>query len=394
MSDEATRTVKPMAAILPGATIGILGGGQLGRMTAMAARSLGYKIHALDPDPSCAARFVVERCINAAFDDDFAAADLARHCAVVTLEIEKISLTSLEAARRYAPIRPGREVMQVIQDRGRQKAWLAQHGFPLGPWREIASEAELRAALVELQGPCFVKVCNGGYDGRGQAEINTPEAASGAWKDLGEQRCVVERALELEAEISVLVARRPSGDIAVYPPALNHHERRILAWSVLPGPLSAHLAQRATDMACAIAEGLRVEGLLVVELFLTRDEQLFVNELAPRPHNSFHATEVACLTSQFEQAVRAVCDLPLGSTELVRPVAIANLLGDLWQGETPPPFDQALALPGVRVHLYGKRVARPGRKMGHLSAVGATPEAAVALVRQAYARLVRQGSSQ
>jgi 5-(carboxyamino)imidazole ribonucleotide synthase len=376
-----------MARILPGATLGILGGGQLGRMTAMAARGLGFHIHALDPDPSCAARFVVERCITAAFDDDFAAADLARHCAVVTLEIESVSLASLDAARRYAPVRPGREVLEVIQNRTRQKSWLAQRGYPLGPWRAVTTAEELADASRTLGAQCFVKHNTGGYDGRGQARLAGPADADAVWASLGASPCVIERALEITSELSVLVARSPSGETAVYPAALNHHEERILAWSVLPGPVAPGHSRKAEELARQIAQDLGVEGLLVVELFVTRDGELFVNELAPRPHNSFHATEVACLTSQFEQHVRAVCDLPLGSVEVVRPVAIRNLLGDLWLGEAPPRFDEALALPGVRVHLYGKRVARPGRKMGHLSAVGATPADAVALVETAYARL-------
>lgn len=375
--------------ILPGATLGILGGGQLGRMLAMAARSLGYHLQALDPDPSCACRHVVERCIAAAFDDTAAAEELARGCAVVTLEIEKVSLEAMAAAARHAPVRPSAEVLRVIQDRGSQKAWLAAGGFPLGPYRPAASVEELSAALVGLGPPAFVKSCFGGYDGGGQARAHGPADAAAAWEVVGARPCVVERALDLEAELSVLVARSPSGHLAVYPPALNHHENRVLDWSVLPGPLPDAIARRASDIARAIAERLQVEGLLVVELFLTRQGELFVNELAPRPHNSFHSTELACLTSQFEQAVRAVCDLPLGSTELLRPAAIGNLLGDLWLGDRPPAFDRALELPGVRLHLYGKRVPRPGRKMGHLSAWGATPQEAVARVQEAKARLTR-----
>lgn len=374
--------------ILPGGTIGILGGGQLGRMTAMAARSLGFHIHALDPDPSCAARFVVDRALVANFDDDFAAADLARHCDVVTLEIEKISLASMDAAARYAPVRPGRHVLEIVQDRGRQKQWLADHGFPLGPWRLVNSAEETQLAVSSLSGRCFIKACTGGYDGRGQAETKVEADAPGAWAYLGGVQCVVEQALDIEAELSVLVARRPSGETVVYPPALNHHEERILAWSALPGPLPAPVVERATEISRSIAESIGVEGLLVIELFLTRSGEVLVNELAPRPHNSFHATEVACLTSQFEQAVRAVCDLPLGSPEVTRPAAIANLLGDLWKGDQPPAWDAALALPGVRLHLYGKRVARPGRKMGHLSAVGRTPQEAIELVQEANRRLV------
>lgn len=377
-----------MTAILPGATIGILGGGQLGRLTAMAARSLGYHIHVLDPDERCAARFVVERCLTARFDDDFAAADLARHCAVVTLEIEQVSIASLDAARRYAPVRPSAAVLAVIQDRARQKQWLADHGFALGPWRVVRGPGSLAEAIASLGPRCFVKACTGGYDGRGQAIASDPAEAEAIYASLGSGACVVEQALELQCELSVLVARRPSGEVAVYPPAVNHHAERILAWSVLPGDLDPRITREAMEIARGVAEDLGVEGLLVVELFLCADGALRVNELAPRPHNSFHATEVTALTSQFEQAVRAVCDLPLGSTEVLRPAAIANLLGDLWIGDRPPRIEAALALPGVRVHLYGKRVARPGRKMGHLSAVGATPAEAVALVQAAYARLV------
>ena len=369
--------------ILPGATIGILGGGQWGRMTAMAARSLGYHVDTLDPDPSCAARFVVDRALTAGFDDVAAAETLARGCQVVTLEIEKIALESLDAAARFAPVRPGREVLRIIQDRGDQKDWLVQQGFPMGPWRKAQTAGELEQAVRELGGACFVKARRGGYDGGGQAQVSKPEEAAAAFADLGGVPVVVERGLSLEAELSVLVARSPSGEVAVYPPALNHHEERILAWSVLPGPLPQAVTKQAAEIASQIATQLDVEGLLVVELFLTKDGHLYVNELAPRPHNSFHATEVGCLTSQFEQHVRAVCDLPLGSTEITRPAAIVNLLGDLWVGGQTPRFDRALEIPGVKVHLYGKRGARPRRKMGHLSATAATPEEAVAKVQQA-----------
>ena len=376
-----------MSVILPGATIGILGGGQLGRMTAMAARPLGYKVHVLDPDPSCAARFVVERCLTAAFDDDFAAADLARHCAVVTLEIEKIAPESMAAVRRYAPVRPGSDVLSVVQDRGRQRKWLSDHGFPTVDWRRVANVEELVAAVAELGPKSFVKSCTGGYDGRGQARMSDAAEAGKVWASLGSTACVVERAAALEAELSVLVARTPSGQVAVHPVAQNHHDHGVLTWSVIPAGLPEKVLKEAAEIARGIAEEMRVEGLLVVELFLTAGGVLRVNELAPRPHNSFHATEVGCVTSQFEQAVRAVCDLPLGSTEVVRPAAIHNLLGDLWVGDQPPRFERALEIPGVRLHLYGKRVARPGRKMGHLSALGQTSAEATARVIEAWSRV-------
>lgn len=376
-----------MTAILPGATLGILGGGQLGRMTAMAARPLGYKVHVLDPDPSCAARFVVERCLTAAFDDDFAAADLARHCSVVTLEIEKIAPASMAAVRRYAPVRPGADVLSVIQDRGRQRQWLSDKGFPTVEWRRVANVVELREAVALLGPGCFVKSCTGGYDGRGQARMSDASEGAAVWASLGSAPCVVERAVPLEAELSVLVARSPSGRVAVHPVAHNHHESQVLAWSVIPAGFPPKVLRDAEEIGRGIAQAMAVEGLLVVELFLTAGGVLKVNELAPRPHNSFHATEVGCVTSQFEQAVRAVCDLPLGSTEVVRPAAIYNLLGDLWDGERAPRFERALEIPGVRVHLYGKRVARPGRKMGHLSALGDTSADAVARVTEAWRRV-------
>jgi 5-(carboxyamino)imidazole ribonucleotide synthase len=382
--------------IAPGSTLGILGGGQLGRMTALAARTLGYKVHALDPDPDCPARSVLDRGLVAAFDDEAQAAELASQCDVVTLEIEKVSRRSLDAALRFAPVRPSADVLSMVQDRGVQKAWLARHGFPVGPFREVATLEQLLAAAGELGGSCFVKSCLGGYDGRGQQRLSMrsadgPDAAAGdaaaLWSALGGQRCVVEQALDLDAELSVLVARSPSGKLAVYPPALNHHKDQILDWSLLPGPLSAAVTGHAIQLALDLAVGLRVEGLLVVELFLLKDGRLLINELAPRPHNSYHASEVACVTSQFEQAVRAVCDLPLGSVEIVRPAAIVNLLGDLWQNGAPPAFEAALEIPGVRLHLYGKRLARPGRKMGHLSATGHTTEEALAAAKLAMARL-------
>jgi 5-(carboxyamino)imidazole ribonucleotide synthase len=376
-----------MAPILPGATIGFLGGGQLGRMSAIAARSLGYGVHALDPDPQCAARAVVDRIVTGRFDDEAAALELARHCDVVTLELEQIAVGSLRAALRHAPVRPGPAVLDVVRDRGRQKAWLRERGFPLGDYRVVASAEELHAAIDTLGGEVFLKARVGGYDGRNQVRLQHVDHANEAWATLGERPAVVERALDLELELSILVARTPSGAVAVYPPAVNYHERQVLAWSVIPGPVPPAVAQRATELARDLAVALAVEGLLAVEIFLTRDGQLLVNELAPRPHNSFHATELACVTSQFEQLVRAVCDLPLGSADAPRAAAIVNLFGDLWLDGRAPPFERALALAGTRLFLYGKAQARPGRKMGHLAATGDTAAAALERAQAAFAQL-------
>ncbi len=376
-----------MSAILPGATLGILGGGQLGRMTAMAARALGYRVHVLDPDPHCACAPVVERLITAPFDDAAAAVELAKGCDVVTLEIEKVSVAGLRQAAAHAPVRPSAEVLDIIQDKGRQKTWLSLTGFPVGPFQLAATDADVRAACARFADRAFVKRCQGGYDGRGQVMVQTQAQAQEAFGLLGGAPCLVEQALPLKAELSVLVARRPSGEVAAYPPALNHHEHRILDTSQLPAPLPAAILSQATALCLRLAQALKVEGVLVVELFLLEGDALVVNELAPRPHNTFHATEVACVTSQFEQLVRAVCDLPLGTCEVMRPAAIVNLLGDLWQGRKTVPFDAALEVPCTRLHLYGKGEARPGRKMGHLSAVGSTPDEALARVKEAKRRL-------
>jgi 5-(carboxyamino)imidazole ribonucleotide synthase len=374
-----------MAIIPPGSTIGILGGGQLGRMTAMAARSMGYSVHVLDPDAECSASPVADRVVAAKFDDADAAADLARHCNVVTLEIEQIGVDALAAAQRHAPVRPSADILGVVQDRSKQKAWLRRGGFPIGDYRDVATEAQLEAAARNL-GSLFVKNCHGGYDGRSQARVANVSEVSGVWASLGQRPAVAEQALELAAELSVMVARRPSGEIRVYPPSLNHHERQILSWSVIPAPLPENVLRDAEAIARSIAEQFQLEGILAVEMFLLTDGSLLVNELAPRPHNSFHQTEVACSTSQFEQLVRAACDLPLGDPSVLRPGAIFNLFGELWQAG-PPVFEAALVLPGVRLHLYGKRGARAGRKMGHLSATGDSPEAALAKVRAAAAAL-------
>ena len=368
----------------PGSTIGILGGGQLGRMMALSARSLGYRIACLDPDPHCGAHYVVEEHVVASFDDVLAAEWLASKSQVVTLEVEKIGLAALEAVERRAPLRPGSRVLAIVQDRAKQRSWLRSHGFPQGNHGFASSVEELAAVLTKLGTKAFVKAARGGYDGRGQYETQTAEDATQAWSYLGAEVVVAEEALDLEFEMSVMVARNVDGHTAVFPASYNHHVKRILSWSVLPGTLDPKLAQQAQAIAVAIAEAINCVGLLATEFFVTRDGRILVNELAPRPHNSFHGTETACATSQFEQAVRAVCNLPLGSTEVVRPTAMANLLGDLWVDHGGvPPFERLLSLRGVRLFLYGKDDARRGRKMGHILASAPTAEEARKLVEAA-----------
>jgi 5-(carboxyamino)imidazole ribonucleotide synthase len=372
--------------IAPGATIGIFGGGQLGRMTALAARSLGYRIHVLDPDAECATAPLADRVVPAAFDDVEAARELARHCDVMTLEIEQIGTRGLDAAAAYAPVRPSSNVIAIIQDRVRQKEWLSKHGFPVGPYRVIAAESDV-APAIRVLGDTFFKSARGGYDGRSQSRTADAANASSVWTAVGQRSAVAEQALSLAGELSIMIARRPAGDVVVFPAALNHHERHILSWSVIPAPLPAPLIQRASEIGRAIAEKLEIEGVLAVEMFLTQAGDLFVNELAPRPHNSFHASERACVTSQFEQLTRAVCDLPLGDVGVLRPAAIVNLFGELWTNGTAPDFSKALADRAVRLHLYGKSGPRGGRKMGHLSAIGGSALQALKAARDAGSRI-------
>ena len=367
-----------MSIIKPGATIGILGGGQLGRMMAMAARSLGYRVQVMDPDPSCSAQYVADSCFEGSWSDTRVAADMARGCDVITLEIEQISQESLFAAGQFAPIRPSPEILRIIQNRVDQKGWLTQHDLPVGPYRTILSVEDLETVVIELGSDIFLKGVYGGYDGRNQIRVTGASQTTlvKAWQDLGEKPCIAEQAVQLEMEISVMVARSPRGEIRAFPPAQNHHEDQILRWSVLPSSATLEVEKKAQLLALKAAELLHVEGLLAVEFFVRKDRELLINELSPRPHNSYHASEKACATSQFEQAIRAICNLPLGEVEIVQPTAIVNLLGDLWT-EHDPHFDRALEIPGIHLYLYEKHQPRKGRKMGHLLATGETSNIAL-----------------
>jgi 5-(carboxyamino)imidazole ribonucleotide synthase len=360
-------------------------------MTAMAARTMGYRVRVMDPEAGCPASFVVDETIVGRWDDVDAARRLATGADVVTLEIEQIGVEALSKVAQIAPLRPGVEPIRIIQDKTLQKIWLADEGFPVGAFRVVESEAELHEAVQALGGRVFLKIGRGGYDGRGQARIGvdgpaTEESIHEAWLSLGGRPCVAEQALDLDYEISVMAARNPAGEVRSFPAARNHHENQILAWSVLPAGIPAQLESKAESLAAAIIARLGLEGLLCVEMFVTKRGDLLVNELAPRPHNSYHQSERGCVTSQFEQLVRTTCNLPLGDTSLITPCAIVNLLGEVWQkGE--PNFAAALAVPGVRLHLYEKKAPRTGRKMGHLSAVGATAEEALERVLEAKRRL-------
>ena len=364
-----------MNAILPGATVGVLGGGQLGRMFAIAARRMGYRVHTFSPDSDTPTGQVSDKEYGHAYDDLDAVREFARGVEVVTFEFENVPADAVEAAAGLAPVRPSGSVLYTTQHRLREKTFLSSHGFPVAPFRHVRSLEDLNAALGETGLPAVLKTAGFGYDGKGQTRINSSEDSAPAFAALRGQEGVVEAFVDFEREVSVVAARGAGGEFAHYGVVENTHSRHILDLSVAPARVAESVAAEAVEISRAVLEALDVVGVTCVEFFLTRSSKLLVNELAPRPHNSGHFTFDACLTSQFEQQLRAVCGLPLGSTELLRPAAMANLLGDLWQkGE--PRWSAAAAFPNVKLHLYGKTEARPGRKMGHLTALAATPEEA------------------
>ena len=369
--------------ILPGATVGVLGSGQLGRMFALAARRLGYRVHTFSPDTDTPTGQIADREVVAAYEDLEAVQDFARQVSVVTFEFENVPAETAEAVAALVPVRPGGSVLHVAQNRLREKTFLARHGIPCAPFRHVTTRAELDDALNELGTPAILKTAGFGYDGKGQARISRPEEAEAAWAELGGQECVLEGFVAFEREVSVVAARGLDGSLVHYGLIENAHVGGILDVSVCPAPdVPPAVAAEAVAITRAVFEALDVVGTLCVEFFLTPDHRLLVNEIAPRPHNSGHLTIDAHVTSQFEQQLRAVCGLPLGSTEQLRPAAMTNLLGDVWADGTPD-WTRALAMPNVKLHLYGKEEARHGRKMGHLTALAATSEDAARLARAA-----------
>ncbi|HEX8556969.1 MAG TPA: 5-(carboxyamino)imidazole ribonucleotide synthase [Pyrinomonadaceae bacterium] len=375
-----------MKPILPGATLGVLGSGQLGRMFAIAARRMGYRVHTFSPESDTPTGQVADREYERAYDDLDAVREFARSVAVVTFEFENVPSAAVEAAALLAPVRPSGAVLHTTQHRLREKTFLSQKGFPVAPFRHVTRPEEAAAALDEVGSPAVLKTAGFGYDGKGQARVRSAEEARAAFDALGGREAVVEAFVDFEREVSVVAARGLSGEFAHYGVVENTHSRHILDLSVAPAGVDDRVAREAIGIARAVLEELEVVGVTCVEFFQKRDGRLLVNELAPRPHNSGHFTFDACLTSQFEQQLRAVCGLPLGSTELLRPAAMANLLGDLWQSGEPD-WRAALARPEVKLHLYGKTEAREGRKMGHLTALAATPEEAARAALEARAAL-------
>jgi 5-(carboxyamino)imidazole ribonucleotide synthase len=364
--------------ILPGATLGVLGGGQLGRMFTLQARTMGYRVVVLDPDPGSPAGQLADHHLRAGYTDPDALDQLARACAAVTTEFENVPAEALERLSAWVRVRPPGGAVATAQDRIGEKSFLEQHGFATARFRVVRSAEDLAEAVRAVGTPALLKTSRMGYDGKGQATVERPEDAATAFAQLGSVACVLEERLTLEREVSVVLARGDDGRVAPFPVGENRHRDGILETTVVPARIPAPLADEALELAGRVATALEYVGVLGVELFVAKGGRLHVNELAPRPHNSGHYTLDACSTDQFEQQVRALCGLPLARPRLLTPVAMVNLLGDLWAGG-PPRWDEAFRRPGVRLHLYGKAEARPGRKMGHLNCLAGSADQALAL---------------
>jgi len=376
----------PPPPILPGATIGVLGSGQLGRMFAIAARELGYRIHVLSPDNDSPAGQIGDKEYSCSYDDLDKIREFAREVQVVTFEFENVPVSTTSAAAEIVPVRPNGQVLHITQHRLREKTFLQAFGFPVTPFQRVGSVSDLEKAANELGLPGVLKTASFGYDGKGQVKVTSKDELAGAWESLGGAEGIYEAFVDFEKEISIVAARTLKREFAAFPVFENSHTHHILDVTFAPAEISAKLAADAIDLARGILEKLHVVGLLTVEMFVTKDGRLLVNELAPRTHNSGHLTIDACVTSQFEQQVRAVCGLSLGSTEMRQPAAMANLLGHLWaNGE--PNWAAALEDPLIKLHLYGKTQPRAGRKMGHLAATGGSPQEAAERVIKARSRL-------
>jgi 5-(carboxyamino)imidazole ribonucleotide synthase len=362
--------------ILPDATLGILGGGQLGRMFTLAAYSMGYRVVVLDPDPHSPAGLIADQHIKADYRDHAALQMLGDECAAVTTEFENVPADSLEYLQQFCTVRPGPGAVRIAQDRIREKTFIRDHGLSTAPFVVIYEAADLEDAIASLQPPLLLKTASLGYDGKGQIRVDTLEEAMAAFEQLGNRPCVLEEMLDLAREISVVLARCNDGRQAVYPVGENRHVNGILDTTMVPASIDAASRNEAVSMAGRLADAMDYCGVLAVEFFITREGELLINELATRPHNSGHFTVDACATSQFEQQLRMLCGLPPGDTQLLSPVVMLNLLGDIWENGEPD-WEGVFSEPAAHLHLYGKREARAGRKMGHINTLAADVDSAL-----------------
>lgn len=365
------------APLLPGTRLGVLGGGQLGRMFVHAAQAMGYPVTVLDPGENPPAAQAADAHLRADYDDAAALDRLAEQCAAVTVEFENVPAESLERLAARCRLAPGPEPVAIARDRLREKAFLRDHGIATAPFAEIADAGDVAEAVAAVGLPARLKTATLGYDGKGQVAVDEELLADAAFQELGRVPCVLERQVALARELSVVVARGFDGVVTPFPVVENRHRHGVLDYTLLPAPVGAEQAAAATDLARRVAEALDYHGVLAVELFETTGGELLVNELAPRPHNSGHITQDACITSQFEQQVRMLCGLPAGSPEPLTGGAMLNLLGERW-AEGEPDWAAVLAHPAAKLHLYGKGRARPGRKMGHINCLDNDPAEALA----------------
>ena len=380
-----------MKPVLPGATVGVLGSGQLGRMFAIAARRMGYRVHTFSPDADTPTGQVADLEVIAPYDDLDDVRRFAAGVSVVTFEFENVPAPTAQAAAEHAPVRPRGEVLHTTQHRIREKTFLANAGLPLTPFRTVLNSDDLARAVADLGCPSILKTADFGYDGKGQVRVTSPEQADAAWSSIGNVPAVLEALISFDCEVSVVAARGFDGAYADWGVIENRHQNSILDISIAPASVNDAVKREAREITRAVLEALDVVGVLCVEFFVEPGGRLLINELAPRPHNSGHLTFDASVTSQFEQQLRAVCGLPLGSTELLRPAAMANLLGDIWQTREPN-WLAALAHPDVKLHLYGKLAPRAGRKMGHLTALAPDSGTALSLVQSARNALISSQS--
>lgn len=374
--------------ILPGATLGVLGGGQLGRMFCLAAQTMGYRVLVLEPDPESPAGSVADEHLCAAYTDPAALARMGQSCAAVTTEFENVPAESLRYLQAHCRVFPTPEAVALTRDRILEKGFLREHGIPTAPFVAIQRREELGAALERIGAPALLKTATFGYDGKGQARVAGPQDLDAAFTALGEVACVLERRVVLEREVSVVLARAASAEVACYPVAENLHENGILDTTIVPARVPGATGQQALQVARQVADALDYVGVMAVEFFVTADGELLVNEIAPRPHNSGHYTLDACASSQFEQQVRMLCGLPAGDVRLLSPAVMINLLGDCW-GDSAPAWERLLEHPEIRLHLYGKREARRGRKMGHFNCLAEDAATALAIARRARQGLCR-----
>jgi 5-(carboxyamino)imidazole ribonucleotide synthase len=373
--------------ILPGATVGVLGSGQLGRMFAIAARRMGYRVHTYSPDEDTPTGQVADLEIKAPYDDLDAVRRFAAGVRVVTFEFENVPADTAQACAEFAPVRPAGHILHTTQHRIREKTFLTRAGLPLTPFRTIETSADLAQAVADLGTPAILKTADFGYDGKGQARVTSADQAEAAWTSIGRAPAVLEKFIPFEREISVVAARGADGQYVDWGAVENRHRNHILDITIAPAWVRPEVAVDAQRLTRIVLDTLEVIGVLCVEFFVQPDGTLLINELAPRPHNSGHFTFDASLTSQFEQQLRAVCGLPLGATDLLRPAAMANLLGDLWSAGEPD-WRAACSIQEVKLHLYGKLEPRPGRKMGHLTALANTTEDALTAVLKAREALI------